>query len=139
MLARDVMTYNPISCIFYDTAQKAAQVMKEHHIGVVPVIESACNTKLVGVVTDRDLALKVVAAGLNPSETRLTECMSRQLVCCLETDSTKHVMDAMVEHEVRRIPVVDEHRNIVGIISFSDLVSKSNVTELISVDRKRSA
>lgn len=139
MLARDVMTNNPISCMFNDAAQKAAQVMKDHSIGVVPVVESACNSKLVGIVTDRDLALKVVASGHDPKATQLTKCMAMSLVCCHETDSTKEVMDKMVDHDIRRIPVVDDHRNIVGVVSFSDLVSKSNVTELISLDRKKLA
>jgi hypothetical protein len=85
------------------------------------VVEDYGSKRLVGIVTDRDLALNVVAAGRDPNSTRLGEVMSRQLVTCRPDDSVEDVMRAMADHQVRRIPIVDENGTLVGIVAQADV------------------
>jgi CBS domain-containing protein/osmotically-inducible protein OsmY len=121
MTSRDVMTRNPSCCVPSDTAARAAQLMKSEDVGPIPVVEDYASKRLVGIVTDRDLALNVVAVGRDPNSMRIGEAMSRQLVTCRPDDSVDDVMRAMADHQVRRIPIVDENGTLVGIVAQADI------------------
>ena len=82
----EVMTKNPIYCLPNDAVVRAAQLMKNENIGPIPVIENEQTKKLVGIVTDRDLALKVVADGRDPKSTKVEEVMTRKVVTCRPED-----------------------------------------------------
>jgi CBS domain-containing protein len=125
----DVMTKNPVSALPTDTVVNAAQLMKERDIGPVPVVEDKVTKKLVGIVTDRDLAMKVVAAGRDPNTTLVRDVMTTELVTCREDDDIDSTLDAMSKHQLRRIPVVDSHEQLVGIIAQADVATRMDEPE----------
>lgn len=119
-----VMTKNPVCCLPGETAQEVARLMKAKDIGPVPILESKETRKLAGIVTDRDLAMKVVAEGLNPSTTPVRDIMTREVVTCRESDSLDTALKAMSNHQLRRIPVVDAEGRIAGIIAQADVATR---------------
>ncbi len=125
----EVMTKNPVCCRPDDLVAKVAKLMQTENIGSVPVIENEQTRKLVGIVTDRDLALKIVAEGRNAKSTKVATVMSRQVVTCRAGDDLQKAIDAMAEHQLRRIPVVDEDGKIVGIIAQADVATRGNQPE----------
>jgi len=125
----EVMTKNPVCCLPTDMAADAAQLMKRENIGPIPVIENKQTKKLVGIVTDRDLALKVVADGLDAKLTKVESVMTRKVITCLAEDDLQKALDAMSEHQLRRIPVVDSDNNILGIIAQADVATRANQPE----------
>lgn len=120
----DVMTLNPVCCLATDTVDKAAKIMKMEDVGSVPVIDQERTRILIGIVTDRDLAIHVVAEGLDPRSTRIEEVMTRDPVRCNVDEDVEEALDAMKDYQIRRIPVVDEENRIVGIISQADVATR---------------
>ena len=120
----EVMTKNPVCCLPNDMVAKVAQLMKSKDIGPVPIIENEQTKKLVGIVTDRDLALKIVAEGRDPKSTKAEEVMTRKVVTCRGEDDVQKALDAMSDHQLRRIPVVDNDNKIVGIIAQADVATR---------------
>ena len=125
----EVMTKNPVCCRPDDTVAKAAQLMQSENIGSIPVIENEQTQKLVGIVTDRDLALKIVAKGQDAKSTKVEVVMTRQMVTCRAGDDLQIALDAMAEHQLRRIPIVDNDNRIVGIIAQADVATRVNQPE----------
>lgn len=120
----DVMTKDPVCCLPGDMVIKAAELMKSGNIGPVLVIEDEQTQKLVGIVTDRDLALRIVAEGLESRTTKVEAVMTRKVVTCLAEDDLQEALDAMGEHQLRRIPVVDNDNKVVGIIAQADVATR---------------
>ena len=118
------MTKNPLCCLPEDLATKAAKLMKSEHIGSIPVIENEQTKKLVGIVTDRDLTLRIVAEGLDAKSTKVETVMTRKMVTCHAEDDLQKALDAMAEYQLRRIPVVDGDNKIVGIIAQADVATR---------------
>ena len=125
----EVMTKNPVCCLPTDTVTKVAQWMKSKDFGSVPIIENEHTKKLVGIVTDRDLALKIVAEGRDPKATKAEDVMTRKVVTCHAEDDMQKALDAMSEHKLRRIPVVDNNHGIVGIIAQADVATRVDQPE----------
>ena len=125
----EVMTKNPVCCLPDDIAAKVAQLMKSENIGSVPVIENEQTKKLVGIVTDRDFALRIVAEGLDAKSTKVEAVMTRKVVTCHVDDDLQKALDAMSEHQLRRIPVVDKEHKIVGIIAQADVATRVDQPE----------
>ena len=125
----EVMTKNPVCCMPSDTVAKAAELMKSKDIGSIPVIENEQTKKLIGIVTDRDLTLKVVAKGLNAKSTMVQAVMTRKVITCLVDDDLQKALDAMAEHQLRRIPVVDNDNKILGIIAQADVATRVDQPE----------
>jgi len=128
----EVMTKNPVCCLPNDMVTKVAQLMKLENVGSIPVIENDLTNKLVGIVTDRDLALKIVAEGLNAKSTKVEAVMTRQVVTCHAGDDLQKALDAMAEHQLRRIPVVDNDDKVVGIIAQADMATRVDQPEKIA-------
>ena len=125
MKVQDVMTRNPASVTPGTTIREAAQLMQRHDTGIVPVVDEQDRKRLVGVVTDRDIAIRVVAQGLSP-DTRVSEVMSHSSIStCSPNDDVENVMEAMSKEQVRRIPIVDERGSLVGIVAQADIVRKA--------------
>jgi CBS domain-containing protein len=103
--------------------------METEDIGPILIVENKQNNKLVGIVTDRDLALKVVGESRDPQNTKVEDVMSRDVVTCHADDNVEKAMDAMEEHQLRRIPVVDVNNVLVGIISQADVATRVNEPE----------
>jgi len=119
----DVMTKNPVVAIASDTVDKVAKLMRSQDIGPVPIVQDRNNRKLIGIVTDRDLVVKVIAEGLDANTTRVEEVMTRNPVSVREGDDLKKVLDVMSHHQVRRVPVVDTNDQIVGIVAQADVAN----------------
>jgi CBS domain-containing protein len=118
MRARDIMTRDP-SCLRRDDAARlAAQVMRDKDCGVVPIVDDA--RRVIGIVTDRDLAIRIIAAGKGP-DTRLSEVMTPNVHCCTADDDLRDVERKMAELQVRRICIVDVGGRCMGIISQADI------------------
>ena len=118
---RDLMTKDPVCCSPGESIIQAAERMKQQDIGVLPVVEDQQNKHLVGIVTDRDLAVQAVAEGRDPGSTTVGEIMSRDVVICSPDDDCDEALRLMEKRRVRRIPAVDRSGRVVGIISQGDL------------------
>ena len=125
----ELMTKTLVCCLPHDTVEKAAQLMKSGNIGSIPVIENEQTQKLVGIVTDRDLALKVVAEGRDAKTTKVEAVMTPNVVTCQPDDDLQKTLDAMSEHQLRRIPVVGTGNKILGIISQADVATRVSQPE----------
>ena len=119
MNIRDVMTTNPRTVSPGDTIQAAALIMREEDTGVVPIVE---NGKLSGLITDRDIVIRAVAEGAR-LDNPVREIVSGDPVCATPDLSTRDASKLMSEHQIRRLPVVENNR-IVGIVSLGDLAVK---------------
>ena len=119
--ARDIMTANPQVVTPADSVSSAAEIMRDADVGVVPVVEDQGSMRLAGVVTDRDIAIRVVAEGRN-GETTTREVMSSGLATVGPDDDISSVLDLMKAEQVRRIPVVENDR-LVGIIAQADVAT----------------
>ena len=126
----DVMTQNPKCCLPTDTAADVAQVMKRENIGSVPVCEDRRGNKLIGVVTDRDLAMKIVAEGRDPRTTRVSDVMTRNPITCHPEDDLQQALEAMERRQVRRVPVVANGGTLVGIIAQADIATRGDEPEM---------
>ena len=125
----EVMTKDPACCLPTDAVSKAAQMMKKENVGSIPVIESEQTQKLVGIVTDRDLAMKVVAVERDAKTTIVADVMTHKIITCRLEDDIQKAVEAMAEHQLRRMPVVDGEGKIVGIISQADVATRVNLPE----------
>jgi CBS domain-containing protein len=125
----EVMTKEPVCCLPNDSVAKAAELMKSENIGSIPVIENEQSQKLVGIVTDRDLALKIVAEALDAKATNVEAVMTHKVVTCHADDDLQKALDAMAEHQLRRVPVVDDNHRIVGIIAQADIATRVDELE----------
>ena len=126
--SRDVMTKNPVCATPNDVVADVARLMRDNDIGPVPIVDGA-SKKLVGIVTDRDLALKVVAEGRDPSSTKVRDVMTKDVVTCRADDEVEDTLQAMSKNQLRRILVVDDSDTLVGIIAQADIATRMNEPE----------
>jgi CBS domain-containing protein len=125
----DVMTPDPTCCIAGDPVVNAAEIMKIEDVGAVPVVEGPDSRKLVGIITDRDIVVQVIAESKDVKGVRIEEIMSRNPVTCRPDEDVQHALDRMAQHQVRRIPVVDGKDRVVGIISQADVLTRLDQPE----------
>ena len=122
MKAQDIMSRNP-SCVTPETPLvEAARLMKDENIGVVPVVDTSDAKRLVGVLTDRDIAVRAVAEGRDGTTTSVGHIMTSDVRTSLPDASVNDVMELMGREQVRRIPIVDDRGILVGIIAQADIV-----------------
>ena len=117
------MTPSPTCCHPAHTVVEVAEIMQREDVGLVPVVEEPSH-KLIGVLTDRDIVLNVVAAGRDPRGTAVSEVMTSDPASCQEQDSIETVMQQMASRQVRRIPIVDKDGAIIGIVSQADIATR---------------
>jgi len=129
LICADVMTREPACCELGDTAAGAAKIMKAEDVGAVPVCVSRETRKLVGIVTDRDIAVYVVATGRDPNYTQVASVMTRNPFTCHPEDDLQTALNVMESHQVRRIPVVDADGQLVGIIAQADVATRTPAAE----------
>src|SRR5262249_45246678 len=133
MRVSHVMTRNPVCCIPSDTAQVAALIMKRVDTGIVPVVDNERDRKPVGLVTDRDLCMAVIALdetsadGPDPMDVALERYMTTKVVSCSPEDNLDRALELMKDNQVRRLLVVDEQNALQGIVSMADLVLRGSV------------
>lgn len=121
----DIMTQDLVVATPANTVTEVARLMKAEDIGPVLIVDNEQSHTLVGIVTDRDLVLKVIAEGLDPKATRINEVMSKKLVTVHADDNVDQAMSAMAQFQLRRIPVVGENMTLVGIISQADVARRN--------------
>ena len=129
MTCREVMTKYPTCCVPGDTVASAAEIMRTENVGSVPVCESVQSRKLVGIVTDRDLALLIVAECRDAARTKVQEVMTEKPFICHADDDLQKVLDTMQVKQVRRFPLVDKNGQLVGIIAQADIAIRSGEPE----------
>lgn len=120
MKAQEIMSKNPRTVTPETTVQEAARLMKEEDVGVLPVVESASSKRLLGVVTDRDITVRVVAEGRSSASVR--DAMTSGVKTAKADDSVKDVMQLMGKEQVRRVPIVNDRGELVGIVAQADIV-----------------
>ncbi len=133
-LARDVMTPDPACCSSQTTLEQVAQLMAHHDCGEIPVVDAA--DQLVGVITDRDIVLRVVAHGKNPVGHTAAQCMTQPVVTVRVDTPLDKVVSTMETHQIRRIPVVDERGRCAGIIAQADVASVGDAHEVAELVRE---
>jgi CBS domain-containing protein len=106
-----------------ETLRDAATAMKKLDVGVLPVGE---HDKLVGMITDRDIAIRGIAEGKGP-DTKAREVMSQEVKYCFEDEAVEHVAENMAELQVRRLPVLNRDKRLVGIVSLGDLATQGSL------------
>ena len=135
MKARELMTRDPQCVTEQDSVQRAAQLMRELDVGLIPVVDDAESRKLRGVITDRDIAMRHVAEGHDSGECRVGDEMTRDnLYTVTPDDDDDTVMSRMRDGKVRRIPVLEDDR-IVGIIAQADLAIQTPESDAREVER----
>ena len=117
---RDIMTKSPTTATRDLTLQQVAQLMKDGDFGVLPVVEAETK-KLVGILTDRDIVVRAVAEGKNITTATVGDVMSEKLYTASPDDFVFAAARTMGEHQVRRIPVVDDAGVLQGIIAMADI------------------
>ena len=125
MKAHEIMTKNPSTVTPETKLADAARLMKNEDVGIIPVVEANGSRKLVGVVTDRDITIRHVAEGHDSNDCPVREAMSTKLVTARPDEDLESVMDTMGREQIRRIPVVDERGEIVGILAQADLAREA--------------
>jgi CBS domain-containing protein len=115
---RDVMTKNPRTVSNNDTVSDAARRMRDEDAGLIPIVDG---DRLMGVITDRDITLRVVADGRDASSMRVEEIASKSLVTVDPDQGLDEALKMMAEHQVRRLPVCEEDGRLIGIVAQADI------------------
>lgn len=130
MTCGEIMTRSVVCCVPGDTLEHAATLMKTENVGPIPVVESQASKRLIGIVTDRDLVVKGIAEGKDVRSTRIKEIMTDHPVACFERDDVDDAINLMSDYKVRRIPVVDDNNQILGIIAQADVATRLRKTKI---------
>jgi len=125
MRVEQLMTRTVQTCRPQDSLEHAAQLMWNHDCGCLPVCEGNGITRTVGIVTDRDICMSALFQGKPLRDLPVADAMAKQLLTCAPGDSLAEVESAMREAQIRRMPVVDEDKGLVGIISIADLAREA--------------
>ncbi|MHA3771278.1 CBS domain-containing protein [Verrucomicrobiota bacterium sgz303538] len=129
MKIREIMTMTVEVIRPTDTIFDAAKRMRDLNIGSLPV---CFDRRMEGMITDRDIAIRAVAEGRNPSTTLVMDVMTPDIIYCFDDDNTEHVEQMMMDYQVRRLPVVTrETKELAGIISLGDLATKTGQVQEI--------
>lgn len=128
MKIKDIMTPN-VECVWPDdTLQEAALKMKELEIGPLPVCD---RNHVVGMLTDRDIVIRCVALGYDPQSAKVSDVMTREVICCYDDEEAEVAERLMQTRQVRRILVVNRNARLVGILSLGDLAAESGNPERV--------
>jgi CBS domain-containing protein len=111
----------PVACLPSDGATRAAIIMRDENTGIVPVVASFEDRKLVGVVTDRDLCIDIVAAGRDPNDVKVQDCMTSEVVTCRPEEDLKRAAELMGDNQIRRIVITDDNSHLKGVVSLADI------------------
>jgi len=118
----EIMTRDPACCSASDSVRRAAELMRDIDVGPIPVLDE--DSRLVGIVTDRDLVLNVLARGLDAEDTKVSLAMTNDPVSCKEDEAIEEALERMETYQIRRLPVVDSDERVVGIIAQADIATR---------------
>ena len=124
MRCSEIMTPSPVYCLPTYSAYQVALLMRSEDVGSIPVVKNRQDRRLTGIVTDRDLALKVVAEGRDAYDTLVEDVKSMDIITCEADDDLDEVLKLMERYQLRRIPVVDSNYQLIGIISQADVATR---------------
>ena len=139
MTVATVMTACPACCTPSSSLTEVARLMVENDCGEIPVVEELGSRKLAGVITDRDIATRIVAAGRNSCEARAMDAMTTPAVSVHADTSLQECCELMETHQIRRIPVIDDEGGVVGIVSLADVVRSANTATTVAVVKEVSS
>ncbi len=114
MNVKDLMTSDPACCTPDTPLAEVARMMVSHDCGEIPVVAGSSDMRPVGVVTDRDIVIRTLASGINPLDKAARDCMSTPAITVSIDTSLDECCDLMESHQVRRIPVIDDHGKLVA-------------------------
>jgi CBS domain-containing protein len=120
---RDVMTSNPCSIDADKSVAYAAKMMRDEDVGLAPIVEG---DKLIGTLTDRDIAIRVVAEGRDPDQVKVRDVASKQVVTIDPQQDLDEALRIMAKHQVRRLPVVEEDGQLVGVVAQADIAREGD-------------
>jgi len=123
---RDVMTSNPCTIDADKSVAYAAKMMQQEDVGLAPIVEG---DKLVGMLTDRDIATRVAAQGRDPDQVKVRDVASKQVVTIDPQQDLDEALRIMAKHQVRRLPVVEEDGKLVGVVAQADVARKGDDTK----------
>ena len=127
MQVKDVMTRGAEVVRPDATLLEAANKMKSLDIGLLPVCDG---DKVIGMLTDRDITVRAIAEGLDPKQTRVREVMSKELITCLEDQDVKEAAELMQSKQIRRVPILNKDKRLVGMLSLGDLAHRTQDSKL---------
>lgn len=122
----EVMTREPACCEPGDLITRVAGMMKREDVGSVPVVDSHEDKKLIGMVTDRDIVIRVLAEGASVERATVRDAMTANPIACGENDDVQRAVEQMADRQVRRMPIVDDQGRLTGIISQADVATRVN-------------
>jgi CBS domain-containing protein len=120
---KDVMTSEPCTIDAGKSVAYAAKMMRDEDVGLAPIVE---DDKLIGMLTDRDIAIRVVAEGRNPDQVTVAEVASKQVLTIDPQQDLDEALRIMAKHQVRRLPVVEEDGRLVGIVAQADVAREGD-------------
>ena len=120
---KDVMTSNPCTIDAGKSVAYAAKMMREEDVGLAPIVEG---DKLIGMLTDRDIAIRVVAEGRNPDQVKVADVASKQVVTIDPQQDLEEALRIMAKHQVRRLAVVEEDGKLVGVVAQADIAREGD-------------
>src|ERR671935_3133678 len=120
---RDLMTANPCTIGADKSVAYAAKMMRDEDVGLAPIVEG---DKLIGTLTDRDIAIRVVAEGKNPESTIVREVATKELVTIDPQQNLDEALRLMAQNQVRRLPVVEEDGRLVGVVAQADVAREAD-------------
>ena len=119
---KDAMTANPFTVNAEQTVAYAAKVMRDEDVGVAPVVDEA---RLVGTLTDRDIVVRVIAEGRDPQAVKVRDVASTELITVGPQQDLDEALELMANHQVRRLPVVEEDGVVVGVLTQADVAEEA--------------
>lgn len=126
MKVKELMTKSPACATPDMVLSKVAKIMMDENVGSVPVVENKDGGKIVGMVTDRDIAVRAVARDKNPLMMSAGDIMSTDVITVNVDDDAQDVARMMEKHQIRRVPVLDENGEVCGIVAQADIALKSS-------------
>ena len=122
---KEIMTKNPTCCTSDASLQEAAMMMKDNDCGCIPVVEDKNSNKPIGVITDRDICCRTVAAGKNPLDLTVKDAMTSNVETVKQDTSVEDCCNLMEEKQIRRVVVVDDKGGCCGIVAQADIAINS--------------
>ncbi|HEX5056256.1 MAG TPA: CBS domain-containing protein [Gammaproteobacteria bacterium] len=135
MLVTEIMTLDPACCMPETMLPKVARLMVNMDCGEIPVVDDLENRQLLGVVTDRDIVCRAIAADRNPAEVEVSEVMTAPVISVGEDADLQECYEKMVQNQIRRIPVVDSQGKIIGIVAQADIAREAGLLETAGILR----
>lgn len=117
--AGHVMTREVTTVLYSAPVEHAARLMRECDCGALPVVNQY--GRLIGRVTDRDIAMRIVARGIHPRQAIVADCMTNETFACHANDYLEHCLQQMARHQIRRLPIINDDEQVIGILSQADL------------------